>query len=336
MASSKQDSVKVLCVVCNKSKGIFKCEGCSKIFCLKHSTDHRNELSKQLEEIEASHNLVQQILCQQTEDPRQHPLLKKINQWEEESIVQIRQAAEEAREKLLRIMMEPTTKIKQELKSLSDQLRQSHEDNDFIESDLQQWTQKLDALKKELLNPTTFIVRENSATLVAKLHVDHNNASDVFERVCGKAEIKDDQRLIVKDSSTGHTELRGRKEYLSGEHILRFQIEHLSGNPWIFFGIISKSEPMRINSYSSQSTYGWGTTNQIYAAGRCQNNSSCDAVQNDIITLLINCDQRRIQLKNERTQRELQMPVDMNVCPFPWQFHLNVFAPFTSVRILSS
>ncbi|CAF3473426.1 unnamed protein product, partial [Rotaria sp. Silwood2] len=70
---------KVLCVMCNKGKGSFKCEGCSRMFCPKHSNDHRNELSKQLEEIVVIHDLTQQTLIQQIEDPQQHSLLNIIN-----------------------------------------------------------------------------------------------------------------------------------------------------------------------------------------------------------------------------------------------------------------
>jgi hypothetical protein len=97
-------STKVLCVTCNKGKGIFKCEGCSQIFCPKHSIGHRNDLSKQLEEIEITYDIVQQ-----TEDPRQHPLLKKIDQWEKESIDKIRRVAEDARNELLVSTAQNTT-----------------------------------------------------------------------------------------------------------------------------------------------------------------------------------------------------------------------------------
>jgi len=52
-------STKVLCVICDKGKGTFKCEGCLQTFCSKHSINHRNELGQQLEEIEIKHYLVQ-------------------------------------------------------------------------------------------------------------------------------------------------------------------------------------------------------------------------------------------------------------------------------------
>ncbi|CAF0995551.1 unnamed protein product [Rotaria sordida] len=335
MASSTV-SPKLLCVVCNKRKGSYRCEGCSQMFCPKDLNDHRNELSKQLEETVVAHDLIQQTLIQQIEDPQQHPLLKKINQWEQESIVKIRQAAEEARNKLLITTTEHTTNIKQKLKNLSKELRQGQEDNDFIETDLQQWTQKLEELKKELHNPTSVAIQEDSTPLITKICIDCQDTPDVFERVCGNAQIKENGCLIVNDNSDGHTEIRGKNEYNIGRHKFCFRIEQLPPNGWIFFGIISKSEPMKVFSYSSPSNYGWTTRNQIYAGGQCRRELSSDASQNDTIILLLNCDQRTIELKNERTNCVMQMSIDINRCPFPWQFHLNLGAANTHVRLLSS
>jgi hypothetical protein len=84
MAASVESN-KVLCVVCNKVKGIYICVGCSRVFCPKHSNDHRNELNKQLEEVTVTHDLIQHTLNHQMENSQQHPFIEKINQWEKES-----------------------------------------------------------------------------------------------------------------------------------------------------------------------------------------------------------------------------------------------------------
>lgn len=62
---SSMEPVKILCFLCNKAKGIYKCQGCSQVFCTTHSNEHRNELYKQLEEISMAHDLVYQTLNQQ-------------------------------------------------------------------------------------------------------------------------------------------------------------------------------------------------------------------------------------------------------------------------------
>ena len=45
-------TIKNRCIICDKEKASFRCEGCLQTFCNKHCNDHRQELSKQLDEIE--------------------------------------------------------------------------------------------------------------------------------------------------------------------------------------------------------------------------------------------------------------------------------------------
>jgi hypothetical protein len=333
--TSSGEATKVLCVVCNKAKGIYTCGGCSRVFCPKHSIDHRNELNKQLEEVAVTHDLFQQTLNQQEEDPQQYPLIKKINQWEQKSIDIIRQTAEKARNELFKGASRDTTQVKQKLQILSNELKEGREENDFSEIDLPQWTKKLEELKEELINPTTMTVQEDSTPLVTKICIGRRYTSDVFERVHRNTQIEENGRLVVKDSSNGHTEIRGKNEYITGIHTFGFRVDQLVQNGWIFFGIISKSESMRAASYNSPSTYGWATENQIYVNGRNIGGQTLEIAQNDTIILLIDCDQRKIELKNERSNCTLKIPVDINKCPFPWQLHLNLHAANTHVRILN-
>jgi hypothetical protein len=333
MASSTEET-KVLCVVCNKAKGIYKCEGCSRIFCPKHSIDHRNELNVQLEEVAVTHDLVQQTLTQQEEDPQKQPLIQKINQWEYQSIEKIRQTAEKARNEILKGPTQHTGQVKQKLQILSKELRQGREDNDFSEIDLRQWTQKLEELRKELVNPATISIQEDYTSLVTNIRIARQDTTeDVFERVCGTAEIKENGLLVAKNNSTGFTEIRGKREYNIGRHKLCFQVEQLAG--WSMFGIISKSQPMRTNSFSSPSAYGWSNQNEIWVSGSETHGETLEITQNDTIILALDCDQRKIELKNKRMNRGIELSVDINKCPFPWQLHLNLFEANTHVRILN-
>jgi hypothetical protein len=222
----------VMCVVCMKGRGTFKCEGCSRIFCLKHSINHRHELIQKLEEIELTRDLIYEIFIQQTE---QHLLMNQIDQWEQKSIAKIHQTAEEARNKVL----EETINLEQKLKDITDQLRQAHEEDDFIEIDLDQWTQKLDELEKKLINSKTIFVEENSTSLVRKIRIEHENVSDIFQYVCGDIHIEENGYFIRKDNWIGFSEVLGKKEYTIGQHRIQFKIEELLENGWMLFGIIS-------------------------------------------------------------------------------------------------
>ncbi|CAF1314502.1 unnamed protein product [Rotaria sordida] len=140
--------------------------------------------------------------------------------------------------------------------------------------------------------------------------------------------------VVVQDGPYNYTEVRGKNEYTTGHRTLCFKIEQLNG--WSLFGIISKSSPLQEHSYSSPSCYGWYNGDYfVYRNGQSVGGQGHDAVENDIVNLTIDCDHRLIRLINERTNRTLELLVDIDKCPFPWQLHLNLNLAPTRIRILS-
>ena len=51
-------------------------------------------------------------------------------------------------------------------------MRQSREENDFIETDLQRWKQELTQLTNQLAKPSNITIRQDSAPLVTQISVD--------------------------------------------------------------------------------------------------------------------------------------------------------------------
>ena len=141
-----------LCDTCGKAKGISKCEGCSKIFCYNHFGDHRQELNKQLDEVEINRDLFRQTLTEQTTEPQKHALIQQINEWERDSIKKIRQTAKKLDKYYSNIQLNILTEIEVKLNKLTDQLRQSRQENDFVETDLHQWKEQLIQLQANLPN----------------------------------------------------------------------------------------------------------------------------------------------------------------------------------------
>ncbi len=101
MATSSSSS-KAPCATCtNKAAGIFRCEGCLQVFCRKHLNEHRDLLNHQLDQIVLEHDTLQQTIVEnKSKQNKQHPILKQIDKWEQDSIVKIQQIAEEAREQV--------------------------------------------------------------------------------------------------------------------------------------------------------------------------------------------------------------------------------------------
>ena len=103
-------STKAPCATCgNKAAGIFRCEGCVQVFCRKHLNEHRDVLSHQLDEIVLEHDTLQQTIVENSKKSNnQHPVLKEIDRWEQESIAKVQRLAEEARNEVKNLMNRQT------------------------------------------------------------------------------------------------------------------------------------------------------------------------------------------------------------------------------------
>ena len=162
---------KAQCIICSKEKCAVRCEGCQQIFCRNHLTDHCQELSEQLDDIEINHDLFVQILNEQTNNPKKHFLIKQIDQWEEDSIRKIQQTAKECRQILLEHTPEYFNKIEINLTKLTDQLRKTRQENDFNEIDIKHLQQKLTLLSEQLNNPSNLSIQQDSTSFINKISV---------------------------------------------------------------------------------------------------------------------------------------------------------------------
>jgi chromosome segregation ATPase len=159
------------CIICGKEKRTVTCDGCQQLFCFDHLTDHRHELSGQLDEIEMNRDIFRQTLNEQTNNPKRHALIKQIDQWEEDSIKKIQRTARKCRELLIQHTTDHINQLEVNLAELTGQIRQIRKENDFNEIDLNQFKQKLTQLSKELDKPTNVSIHQDSASLINKISV---------------------------------------------------------------------------------------------------------------------------------------------------------------------
>jgi len=163
--------------------------------------------------------------------------------------------------------------------------------------------------------------------------------NETFGRSIEGVQIEDDGEVIVKKQVNSYAAVRGNCEYVSGQHRYRFKIEEYHGGNWIFIGIMSKDVALQATSYKSQSSYGWAGSNQVYLSGAHHdgfNGYKSDIVKNDIVELLVDCDQRMIRLSNERTRSVYEIRIETSKCPFPWQINFCLFYLNDRVRILQT
>ena len=333
-------AMKSPCATCSKPIGIVRCEGCQKLFCHADLNDHRSELFNQLDALSNEHNVFQQTLKQTETDLRTHALIQRIDIWEKESKQKIREVAKEARQKVLMHATANTKEILTRFKEMVDNLQQAQKENIFDERDLNQWTEQLKQLKENFVSPSSITVEEEPGTFIAKMQVrDLEMLSKRFQHVCGYGQIQNDGLSVICTNIFNQvTSVRGKGEHSNGLHKVQFKIENYS-NRFLFFGIISKSTPLRYNSYCSASSYGWaaGANNAVYMNGQRLNNYegyiSYYAV-NDTIELEMDCYRRLIRLRNNRTNKHHKLPIDLDKCPFPWIFHVNLGSNGDRLRIV--
>ena len=163
---------KTRCAICEKEKAILKCGGCGEDFCYNHFGNHRQQLSTRLEDIELNRDIFRQALSECIGEMEKHPLMQQIDQWERDSVEKIRQTAKETRDILHRHMSANVNRIEVMLNNLTDQLRQSREDNNFFETDLHRWMEQLSKFNEELEKPSGISFHQDTKALVTKLRIE--------------------------------------------------------------------------------------------------------------------------------------------------------------------
>ncbi|CAF3355951.1 unnamed protein product [Rotaria socialis] len=329
-----------LCKKCSKTLSIFICPGCQSDLCTEHANEHREELARQLEKVVLDHDQLTQLIVDQKSEPHHHPLMKQINEWETQSTAKIHQVAEDARTLLLDGLNTHTNNISEALKRITQELTKARTDSNFIETELVEWTKRLNDCKKNLQESSTIGVHQDDKTtsFISKIFVSVT-ANDVFDRLIGEIQIEEMGHVIVQRASPySHTAVLGKFEYTTGEHRFRFKVEQYHENKWIFFGILSKNVTLQACPHTTSSSYGWvARGNEVVLNGSCQpgyNGYKNEMKVNDTVSLCVNCAEQNISLVNERTQCKYEIPVDLSKCPFPWQLYLGLFYLGDRVRIL--
>ena len=96
-------------------------------------------------------------------------LIQQVDDWECNALNQIRQTAEEARRLIIKHTTDRIRQVEMRLAQLTEQLRQCHQENNFIPQNVSQWHDELAQLTQQLIIPSTIEVRETSTPLVTNI-----------------------------------------------------------------------------------------------------------------------------------------------------------------------
>ncbi|CAF4219052.1 unnamed protein product [Rotaria socialis] len=242
MASTSSN--KSRCATCGKNIGTFTCRGCSQDFCLSHAQEHRQLLGKQMDEdVILMHDQFQQCLNEQVKQPSLHPLMKEINEWEKQSIEKIQLAAQDARQKVLNIISKHTDNVIIALTSIKEQLSRARDDDDFFESDINEWKENLEKLKTDLNTPKAITIKFD------------NKMNSFIPKISVQKE-----RPITESTRTTYGWAGGDQVYLNGtcSHDSNGYKTDIETNHTLEFMIDCDKQKLRLKNEQTQSIYELG------------------------------------------------------------------------------
>jgi hypothetical protein len=246
---------------------------------------------------------------------------------------------------------------------LTDELQSYRESDDYTEIDINKWTQKLQALRKMLESPPNICIDENETSKsiihlirlrdqqkhrspnfavkslqhrISAIEKSRSSSNERFDEIFGPAIITEGGLVVTccSDSIFSYSIIYGADRYSSGTHRIHFRIDKI-GDLRLFFGITASSVKMTRASTRDKSLYGWCDLNKVVENGERQKSADSKVIRmGDEVTLTLDCDNRQIRLQHHRTNRLLQLYIDINNCPFPWKTVVELPSEGDSVRIL--
>jgi hypothetical protein len=251
---------------------------------------------------------------------------------------------------------------------MTNELHSCQQSDDFTENDLKRWTEQLKELRKKLDAPVTISFGndddiKSSIRLIRvydkqqqpqrpftsmirapqqRIHTIKDSVSIITEKfveIDGKATLSDDNRTVTCCLASILTQpiIYGLNRYSTGKHQVRFRIDKM-GDLRLFFGIIRSLENISRSGQAqnnNNSLYGWWDLNEAIVNGKVQTSKYRNIVTTgDEVTLILDCDNKQVQLQHHRTKRLAQVSIDLDKCPFPWKIVIRLQSVGDCVRIL--
>jgi hypothetical protein len=221
--------------------------------------------------------------------------------------------------------------VTNDLTHLTTELSKARNEDDYVETDLKEWIEKLDKLKLALTAAQTidFGRDDDKTSLISKIFI--NDAStDIFHQTTGDIQISECKRIVVHGPTNEIGVARCKGEYLLGQHRLHFKIGQLSVNTGFSCGIVSKSTPMGsilnipvhnfMYQYNGFRAYDRLNHNAVFTF----NETNYHFQINDTYELLIDCNRQTMRLTNKQSGNTQELNVNLAACQFPWQFFITL------------
>ncbi|CAF1325715.1 unnamed protein product [Rotaria sordida] len=153
-----------MCDLCSPKQvaAIASCKGCAKHLCRRHFNEHRENLTKGLQNVTYLRDNVLQELERVIDSALKPPghnnavaLLKQIDEWKTRTIERVTQAANDVRETVERLFSRKAEydQIRQNIHRITKELREQQDSESFVESDIDRWMNQLKQLQTDFNQP---------------------------------------------------------------------------------------------------------------------------------------------------------------------------------------
>ncbi|CAF0940880.1 unnamed protein product [Adineta ricciae] len=146
---------KTQCCLCNKHKIIYPCPGCSNQFCFEDLVRHRQKLNEEFNAIINDYDQFGENIHQLKQNLHDSPFVKRINQWEIDSIELIQRTAQRCRRTIIEEIQVFIYDIEEKFKKLIGEIKYLQEENEVNENNLKDLKEKLIKITKEFYGPST-------------------------------------------------------------------------------------------------------------------------------------------------------------------------------------
>lgn len=147
------------------------CDGCSQRFCRKHLDEHHQNLEREFDQIETNHDELRQMINEHKQDPKKHPLIEQIDQWEVSSIKKITETANQCRDEFINYANSFFRDLEKQLDDLARRVKVMREENEFNDLDVKQLKERLNQLQKELLQPPNVFLNKESTSFINSIPI---------------------------------------------------------------------------------------------------------------------------------------------------------------------
>ncbi|CAF4479176.1 unnamed protein product, partial [Rotaria socialis] len=149
--------------------GLYTCNGCNQAFCMRHKTEHRQNIDQRIDSINEQKELLRQEVSRRSIDKS---FMEKINEWEKQSIKNIQSTAAEARAELIRLLKESKDELMDVMRKLSMDFISNVSKAQYIEDNLTAWEKQIATLKNDVESSFKFeLVQEDGPRTVRSIKV---------------------------------------------------------------------------------------------------------------------------------------------------------------------